>query len=150
MYELNRENIQNMSVSTLTDIWSQLDWDKITGQRAMGIWGEFSNKVKAAAMTTNSYEKFIEKLCRKMDIRSLRFKNIDEISKETEEFKKAILKAFREETQIVVLKLRLNNQIRKEQALAEKARKEKEENLNKKLENATVAFTEKGVVAHEN
>lgn len=126
MYELTRENVQQMAVSTLADIWSQIDWDKVTGQRAMGIWDEFSNKIKASAMTTNSYEKFVEKLCRKMDVRSLKFKSIDDISNQSIEMKTAILKAFREETQVIVLKLRLNNQIRKEQAEAEKARQEKE------------------------
>lgn len=139
-----------MAVATIANIWSGIDWDKVTGQRSMGIWDEFSNKVKAAAMTTNSYEKFVEKLCRKMDVRSLRFKDIEEISQQDEKFKAAILKNFREETQIIVLKLRLNNQVRKEQREQEKARKEKERALEEKLENAQVKFTEKGAVAHEN
>lgn len=150
MYEITRENVQQMAVSTLTDIWSQIDWDKVTGQRAMGIWDEFANKVKASAMTTNSYEKFVEKLCRKMDVRSLKFKAIDEISNQSIEMKTAILKAFREETQIIVLKLRLNNQIRKEEAAAEKARQEKEKKLNEKLENAQVSFLNEGVKVYEN
>lgn len=150
MYELTRDNIHDTAVSTLADIWSQIDWDKVTGQRAMGIWDEFLSKVKASAMTTNSYEKFVEKLCRKMEVRSLKFRTINEITNESEEFKKAILKTFREETQVIVLKLRLNNQIRKEQEQQEKIRKEKEKALADKLENAQVAFTEKGVKVHEN
>jgi hypothetical protein len=150
MYELTRANIHDAAVSTLVEIWSQIDWDKVTGQRAMGIWDEFSSKVKASAMTTNSYEKFVEKLCRKMEVRSLKFRTINEITNESEEFKKAILKAFREETQVIVLKLRLNNQIRKEQEQQEKIRKEKEKALADKLENAQVVFTEKGVKVHEN
>ena len=150
MYELNKENIQDAAVATLTDIWSQIDWDKVTGTRAMGIWDEFTSKVKASATTTNQYDKFVEKLCRKMDVRSLRYKNISEITEQTDEFKNAVLKAFRDKTQVIILKLRLNNQVRKEQIQAEKARKEKEEALNKKLENAQVSFTEKGVKVHEN
>lgn len=149
MYELTRENIQSMAVATLTDIWSQIEWDKVDGKRAMGIWDEFSSKVKAAALTTNSYEKFVEKLCRKMEVRSLKFNSINGISQESEEFKKAIMKNLREETQLIVLKLRLNNQIRKEEAAQEKARKEKEKALETKLNNAQVAFTEKGAVVHE-
>lgn len=150
MYELTRENVQNMSVGTLIDIWAQIDWDKVTGQRAMGIWDEFASKVKAAALTTNSYEKFIEKLCRKMEVRSLKFREINVISQESEELKKAVLKMFREETQLLVLKLRLNKQIRKEQAAQEQARKEKEKVLNEKLDNFKVNFNNKGAVAHEN
>ena len=150
MYKLNKESIKEAAVITLVDIWSQIDWDKVTGTRAMGIWDEFISKVKASATTTNQYDKFVEKLCRKMDVRSLKYKNISEISEQTDEFKNAVLKAFREKTQMIVLRLRLNNQVRKEQMQAEKARKEKEKLLNKKLENAQVSFTEKGVKVNEN
>lgn len=150
MYNLNKENIQNMALSTLIDIWSQIDWDKVTGQRAMGIWDEFSNKVKAASMTTNSYEAFVEKLCKKMDVRSLKFKNIDEISSQDQEFKKAIIKILRSETQIIVLKLRLNNQVRKEEAKKRKLAMEKVRKYDEEIDNKQVSFTEKGVNVNEN
>ena len=32
MYELTRDNIHDAAVSTLADIWSQIDWDKVTGK----------------------------------------------------------------------------------------------------------------------
>mgnify|MGYP000858013089 FL=1 len=150
MYELNKKNVEDMAVSTISDIWSQIDWSKVVGTRAMGIWDEYTSKIKAAAMTTNSYNKFVEKLCRKMDVRSLKFKNISEISQQDEKFKKAVLKAFREETQVIVLKLRLNNQVRKEEYEQKKAREEKEKKLKEKLDNSQVSFTNKGVEAHEN
>ena len=95
MYKNNRENAIDMAISTLLDIWEQIDWSKVTSQRSIGIWDEFASKVKAAAMTTNSYETFVEKLCKKMDVRSLKFKNIDEISNQDEEIKKNILKILR-------------------------------------------------------
>lgn len=147
MYENNRENIQAMAIATLTDIWSQIDWSKVTSQRSVTIWDEFSSKVKAAANTTNSYETFVEKLCKKMEVRSLKFKNIDEISNQNEELKKSILKTLRSETQIIVLKLRLNSQIRKERA---KRVEEEKEKMNSELENAQVSFTTKGVKVNEN
>lgn len=150
MYELTRENVNEMALATISDIWSQIDWDKVDGKRAMGIWDEFISKIKASSMTTNSYEKFIEKLCRKMEVRSLRFKNIEEISNQDENFKKAILRALREETQTIVLRLRINNQVKKEMAQQEKLRKEKEEKLQEKLNNTKVSFTKKGVKANEN
>ncbi|WP_415347976.1 hypothetical protein [Clostridium perfringens] len=150
MYELTRENVNEMALATISDIWSQIDWDKVDGKRAMGIWDEFISKIKASSMTTNSYEKFVEKLCRKMEVRSLRFKNIEEISNQDENFKKAILRALREETQTIVLRLRINNQVKKEMAQQEKLRKEKEEKLQEKLNNTQVSFTEKGVKANEN
>lgn len=114
------KNIQQYCVLTLSEIWAQIDWDKVKGSRALGIWDEFTSKVKSAAMTTTNYETFVEKLCRKMDVRSLRFAMISEISELSEDIKKQILKCFRSETQIIILKLRLQNQIRKEQMQREK------------------------------
>ena len=146
MYKNNRENAIDMAISTLLDIWEQIDWSKVTSQRSIGIWDEFASKVKAAAMTTNSYETFVEKLCKKMDVRSLKFKNIDEISNQDEEIKKNILKILRSETQIIVLKLRLNKEIRKERAKRIQEEKEK----NNELENKQVYFTEEGVKVNEN
>ena len=147
MYKNNRENAIDMAISTLLDIWEQIDWSKVTSQRSIGIWDEFASKVKAAAMTTNSYETFVEKLCKKMDVRSLKFKNIDEISNQDEEIKKNILKILRSETQIIVLKLRLNKEIRKERA---KRIQEEREKINNELENKQVYFTEEGVKVNEN
>ena len=147
MYKNNRENAIDMAISTLLDIWEQIDWSKVTNQRSIGIWDEFASKVKAAAMTTNSYETFVEKLCKKMDVRSLKFKNIDEISNQDEEIKKNILKILRSETQIIVLKLRLNKEIRKERA---KRIQEEREKTNNELENKQVYFTEEGVKVNEN
>lgn len=114
------KNIQQYCVSTLSEIWAQIDWDKIKGSRVLGIWDEFTAKVKSTAMTTTSYETFVEKLCRKIDVRSLRFAMISEISELSEDVKKQILKCYRSETQIIILKLRLQNQIRKEQMQREK------------------------------
>ena len=91
------KNIQQYCVSTLSEIWAQIDWDKVKGSRALGIWDEFTAKVK-----------------------SLRFAMISEISELSEDIKKQILKCFRSETQIIILKLRLQNQIRKEQMQREK------------------------------
>ena len=139
MYKNNRENAIDMAISTLLDVWEQIDWSKVTSQRSIGIWDEFASKVKAAAMTTNSYETFVEKLCKKMDVRSLKFKNIDEISNQDEEIKKNILKILRSETQIIVLKLRLNKEIRKE-----RAKRIQEE------ESKQVYFTDEGVKVNEN
>ena len=146
MYKNNRENAIDMAISTLLDVWEQIDWSKVTNQRSIGIWDEFASKVKAAAMTTNSYETFVEKLCKKMDVRSLKFKNIDEISNQDEEIKKNILKILRNETQIIVLKLRLNKEIRRERA----KRIQEEREKNNELENKQVYFTEEGVKVNEN
>ena len=43
------KNIQQYCVSTLSEIWAQIDWDKVKGSRALGIWDEFTAKVKSTA-----------------------------------------------------------------------------------------------------
>lgn len=141
------ENIRDVAISTIYGIWSCIDWDKVDSRRAYGIWDEFGNKIKAAAMTTNSYEKFVEKLARKMDVRSLRSRIFRDVSQQSEEFKQAVLKLIREETLQLVLEVRLNNEARKEM---EKSLKE-QELRQKELEerNRQVKFTEKGVKIDE-
>lgn len=149
MYDLNRENVDYMALATITDIWSGIDWEKVDGKRAMGIWDEYISKIKASAMTTNSYEKFVEKLCRKMEVRSLRYSNVSLISNQTDEFKIAILKTLRENTQVLVLKLRLNNQVMKEEAKKNQELKEKYDLIQNKLDNTKVKFIDKGVNVDE-
>lgn len=123
MIEYSRENLKQCAISTVIDIWSCIDWEKVDSKRAYGIWDEVTDKIRASAMTTNSYEKCIDKICKKLSVRSLKFRNISDICKESDEIKKGILKLFREEIQFIMLEVRLNNQIRKEQIELEKQRK---------------------------
>lgn len=142
MYELSEINIKQMAEATIMDIWSCIDWDKVDARRAYGIWDEFASKIKAAAMTTNNYERFVEKLARKMDVRSLRYVSIKEISEQSPELKQAILKHIREQTLQLVLQVRLNNEARKAQKKALEKEQEQEQNRQ-------VSFTEKGVKVDE-
>ena len=142
MYELSEINIKQMAEATIMDIWSCIDWDKVDARRAYGIWDEFASKIKAAAMTTNNYERFVEKLARKMDVRSLRYASIKEISEQPPELKQAILKHIREQTLQLVLQVRLNNEARKAQKKALEKEQEQEQNRQ-------VSFTEKGVKVDE-
>lgn len=143
----NEENVRYLAVETIYGIWSGIDWDKVDRRRAYEIWDEFSNKIKAAAMTTNSYEKFVEKLARKMDVRSLKSSIFLKVSQQGEKFKRDILKLIREETLQLVLEVRLNNEARKEM---EKSVKE-QELRRKELEesNRQVEFTNKGAKINE-
>lgn len=145
--DFNEENIRQVAIGTIYGIWSCIDWDKVDSRRAYGIWDEFGNKIKAAAMTTNSYEKFVEKIARKMDVRSLRGRIFRDVSQQSKEFKQAALKLIREETLQLVLEVQLNRDARKE---IEKSLKE-QELRQKELEerNRQVKFTEKGVKIDE-
>lgn len=117
------------AVATLVNVWSCIDWDKMDSKRIYNIWDEFANKVKAAAFTTNNYERFVEKLCKKLSINSLKYREILDIEKEDLEIKEEIMTLFREETLSLVLELKLNKEILKEQKVLEKE-KEKKENEN--------------------
>lgn len=143
----NDENARHLAIETLYGIWSGIDWDKADARRAYGIWDEFGNKIKAAAMTTNSYEKFVEKLSRKMDVRSLKNSTFSKVGQQDEEFKQAVLKLIREETLQLVLEVRLNKEARKEM---EKSLRE-QERAKEELEgnNRQVSFTDKGAKINE-
>lgn len=118
--KLTESDAMFYALSTLTEIWSCIDWDKVDKRRALGIWQEFASKVKGCSSTTNSYNKFIDKLCKKLDIRVLKYSTILQVSNMSKENQNLIMKKFRFETQMLILDMKLNNQIRKEQ-------KEKEE-----------------------
>lgn len=105
--KLNKTNIRNSAIETLMEIWNRQDFDKIKGTRLFGIWDEFTNKVRASAMSTNEYPKFVEKLCRKLDVRSLRTRGIATINNQSEEFKSEVLELIREEPTQLILELRL-------------------------------------------
>lgn len=143
----NEENVRQVAVETIHGIWSGIDWDKVDKRRAYGIWDEFGNKIKASAMTTNSYERFVEKLARKMDVRSLNKSIFSKVNQQDKEFKQDVLKLIREETLQLVLEVRLNNEARKEM---EKSLREQEQR-QKELEESDrqVTFTNKGVKVNE-
>ena len=136
-----------MAESTIYGVWSCIDWDKVDARRAYGIWDEFASKIKASALTTNNYERFVETLARKMGVRSLRYKEINQVYEKDEETKLKILKLIRNETLQLVLQVRLNNEARKEMKKSlQEQETQKKANENR---NAQVTFTEKGVNVNE-
>lgn len=108
-FSKTKENIIECCVNTLSEVWQCINWDKIDKRRALNIYDEFSSKVKAAAMTTNNFETFINKLGIKFEIRSYKSKILDEIYDQSDDFHKEMLKKFRNPL-VLILKLRLKNQ----------------------------------------
>lgn len=145
--DFNKENIRQVAIETIYGIWSCIDWDKVDARRAYGIWDEFGNKIKAAAMTTNSYETFVEKLARKMDVRSLRYSIFQKVNQQSKEFKQAVLKLIREETLQLVLEVRLNKEARKEMEQSLKEQELRQKELEER--NRQIIFTNKGVKINE-
>lgn len=115
------------AVVTLMNIWNCIDWSKVDTRRSYNIWDEFSNKVKAASYTTNKYETFVEKLCKKLEISSLKYRDIMDIETENLEIKDKIMNLFREETLSLVLEVKMNKEVIKEQL---KLQNEREEEKN--------------------
>jgi len=132
--------------STLSNIWGVIDWEGMNTQRLFNIWNEFSNKVKSAAYTTNSYENFVCKLCQKFGISTLRFREISQINKKfSTHDKNEILKELRHNTQMHILELRLNREIFKEQReLLEKKKYQREKETLKANENRKIKLNKKG------
>lgn len=135
------KDVKQAALETLQEIWDNIDWQKTDARRLYGIWDEFASKIKAAAMTTNKYETFVEKLCKKLEIRSLKDKVVSEISALSDEEKMQILKIVRTETTLLVLEIRLNIENRRQ--LSEQVRLKKEEAAEqvKALNEAQVKIT---------
>lgn len=122
-----KEKTREYAVATLINIWNCIDWSKVDSKRAYNIWDEFANKVKAASYTTNKYEKFVEKLCKKLNINSLKFREIKDIEMQKIDIKDQIMDLLREETLSLVLEVKLNKEIIKEQKKLERDREEKQD-----------------------
>lgn len=96
---LRREAI----LKILFNVWRNIDWEGIKGQRLMTIWDEFSSKLIASTGCRTKYQ-FLNLLCEKWGIRSL---NDDYITEVLDLFHDAeLLELVRNEHQYIVLKLR--------------------------------------------
>ncbi|MGO0987462.1 hypothetical protein ACTPEW_16130 [Clostridioides difficile] len=111
MSKENNDKTKDLAVEILSEIWRRIDWNK---SNYINIGNEFVNKVSLIAMTTDKYEIFIEKLCRKLGVKKLLFPTIAEVSDMDENIKCEILKLFREQPQILFLKMKLQKQNDKE------------------------------------
>lgn len=110
------------AVNVLDEIWSDIDFSSMPTQRKMGIWDEFSSKVRGSANSSVTFEGFVEKLCKKFNILSLstRCGTISKVSDMPENDKKEIIAVYREKLMIVMLKLRILREQKKEAYEAKK------------------------------
>jgi len=121
------EKIKDLAIISLVAVWDKIDWDKIKLERAYKIWDEFSNKVRASAFTTNKFNIFINKLCKKLDIAALSDRCLNEIIEMDDDIKYKILDLIRNDLHSVILAMRLNIEIRKQER---EIRKNKESEVN--------------------
>lgn len=72
---LDEKTRRDAVVQILAGVWQAIDFDSIKGTRLMGIWGEFANKLTAAARAANKYQ-FFEILCRSWGIEAITNKQV--------------------------------------------------------------------------
>ena len=118
--------IRKKAVEILNSLWLSIDFENMSNTRKMSIWDEFSSKVRACSNSSETFEKFVEKFCKKFNIKSLEVdaKNIIDIAELSKEKKEAILKAYREQLSIVMLELRIMRDEKKEAYKDAKTKKE--------------------------
>jgi hypothetical protein len=108
------QEIRNQAARLLTAIWRGIPADYKSRYR-MTIWTQFENQVRSAAYT-NNLAKFINQLCLKLSANCgitpeerAEVENISNSGKDRE-----ILKLLRDETVLIVLMVRVDNQERRE------------------------------------
>ena len=119
---MDENKIKELAIISLIAVWNKIDWEKIKLERAYKIWDEFSNKVRAAVFTTNKFNIFINKLCKKLDIAALSDKCLHEIIEMDDEIKSEIVNLLRNDLHSVILAMRLNIEVRKEERAKIKAK----------------------------
>ena len=119
---MDENKIKELAIISLIAVWDKIDWEKIKLERAYKIWDEFSNKVRAAVFTTNKFNIFINKLCKKLDIAALSDKCLHEIIEMDDEIKSEIVNLLRNDLHSVILAMRLNIEVRKEERAKIKAK----------------------------
>lgn len=120
--KVDENKIKELAIISLIAVWNKIDWEKIKLERAYKIWDEFSNKVRAAVFTTNKFNIFINKLCKKLDIAALSDKCLHEIIEMDDEIKSEIVNLLRNDLHSVILAMRLNIEVRKEERAKIKAK----------------------------
>jgi len=80
-------------------VWKHIDFDSMSQSRLMNIWNEFLGKVKMAA-TSSDPAQFLEVLCKRMGIVSLKQTSIIPL------LEPEVLQEIRENTRLIVLMTR--------------------------------------------
>ena len=97
------EKLRRDAVRILRAVWKRIDWDSIDGNRRRTFQDEFASKVKSATHT-NNLQRFIDNLCRKLGIRSLKDTSVTEVVNKTDHYE--MLTLLREETLFLILMMR--------------------------------------------
>jgi len=110
------ETIRDKCVVLAWALWRGMDSD-YKRKYARVIWDQFQVRIAGEAQTTNSLSKYVNQLCSKLGVGQLgdgdELAELDAILNCGQD--RAILRAMREDTALIVLKVRLLNEERKEE-----------------------------------
>lgn len=111
MFDFENATTEDIAVEVLNVVFSNINFDNITGKHKMKIWEEFKSKVVSCANTTNDFNRFVDKLCKKFEIANIRNGDvIAKVSKADKELQQAVLREYRENLTIVILFLRMKRE----------------------------------------
>jgi len=94
-------------------VWKSMDWANIDSFRVRNIYAEFSGAVKSAS-SKKDLRGFIEKMCARMGIRSISGKYAQMAERILATNDCEVLRILRNETQFVIILLRLEIDAEKE------------------------------------
>lgn len=111
---MDREMIQQMCVDLAWAIWRSMD-TQYKRRYALKVWDQFQERLAGEAMTTTRLGQYINSVCSKLGVGQLGSKDdagrIDEILNAGAD--RAVLRMMRDETALIVVKVRLLNEERK-------------------------------------
>lgn len=111
MFDYENSTTEEKAVEVLNVIYSNIDFTDMKSSRLMKIWDEFKSKVVSCVNTTNNFDIFVDKMCKKFEISNLDYANtVIRVSQDTEELKRDILKEYRNNLTIIMLYLRLKRE----------------------------------------
>ena len=124
---MQEKEVMQTAVDILDVVFSSIDFDGMSNSRKLSIWDEFKNKVKAAALSAYDLGGFVESICKKFNISSI--KKDYEVILNAEQDSDKILDIYRTNLMMCIFKLRMKREEKKEayeKKQAEKAKKQQE------------------------
>lgn len=113
---MDKEKIRQMCVDLAWALWRGMSAD-YKRRYAMVVWDQFRDRLAGEAMSTSNLGQYVNSLCSKLGV--VRLGESDDLDRINEILNsgqdREILRTMREETALVVVKVRLLNEKRKEE-----------------------------------
>lgn len=132
---MQEKEVMQTAVDILEVIFASIDFENMPSSRKLGIWDEFKNKAKGAALSAYDLGGFVESICKKFNISGIKKDYAVILNAEQDSDK--ILEIYREQLMMCIFKLRMKREQKKEEYArkkaekAEKVKKDSEEYIKK-------------------